>query len=598
MIEITINEDYKSIKKRDKYTLEDFTILTGKNGSGKSHLLEAISKSGSTVNRSGTLLEKKVYIPFNSLNISVSEKVKEADITSFLRQFYDKLQNNLKDYPKNIERNAVVSNDSVGKNVLSKNEINFIHAVRDKTNLSLKELTYDIFLNNFDITYLTEQVFSSEFGLLFVNYHNRELDNKYKKFLKEQEGKEFVKYLPDDEFIKYYGIPPWDFINSIFQKLNLPFHTKEPQYVEKEQTFDFRIYNEKGLEIPFKDLSSGEKVILALAFSIYYSGNSMKKPDLLLLDEPDNSLHPSLTVKLLEVIKDEIVNKMDIPVIMTTHSPITIISSGDTPVYVKFKDFTKPKKINSNTAIEELSGDIPYLKITTDSRRQVLVENSNDVSYYEKIRNALKKIAPFSTELFFFPARTTDGKNAENGCNCADVKKFVRKFKEAGNKEIFGIIDFDNTNHAHDNIIIAGMGSRYAIDNFMLDPFIIGLYLIEEKIKDMDYFGVNSITSIYDAKNISQEDAQKIIDKILEDIGFNGGELVDYELMNGWKLKITKQFAEKNGHQLEDIYKNKYPQFKKHQNEAALKNDIADKIIDGFPEFLPKDLYLTLFSIN
>lgn len=43
-MEITIKQKYKSLENVSKFLLPDFTVLTGKNGSGKSHLLEAMSK--------------------------------------------------------------------------------------------------------------------------------------------------------------------------------------------------------------------------------------------------------------------------------------------------------------------------------------------------------------------------------------------------------------------------------------------------------------------------------------------------------------------------------------------------------------------------
>ena len=42
-MKITINNPYKSLKSGVNFNLPKFTVLTGKNGSGKSHLMEALS---------------------------------------------------------------------------------------------------------------------------------------------------------------------------------------------------------------------------------------------------------------------------------------------------------------------------------------------------------------------------------------------------------------------------------------------------------------------------------------------------------------------------------------------------------------------------
>ena len=43
---IKIKDEHKSIRGGVEFDLPNFTVLTGKNGSGKSHLLETISANG------------------------------------------------------------------------------------------------------------------------------------------------------------------------------------------------------------------------------------------------------------------------------------------------------------------------------------------------------------------------------------------------------------------------------------------------------------------------------------------------------------------------------------------------------------------------
>ena len=48
-MKLALKSEYKSIKSLDSGDLPDFTVLTGLNGSGKSHLLEAISNGHITI---------------------------------------------------------------------------------------------------------------------------------------------------------------------------------------------------------------------------------------------------------------------------------------------------------------------------------------------------------------------------------------------------------------------------------------------------------------------------------------------------------------------------------------------------------------------
>lgn len=76
MIKITILKQYKSIKATETFEIPDFTVLTGKNGSGKSHLMELMSFNDSsfrTINVNGNKEPQIKYIGFNGLNPQVSE---------------------------------------------------------------------------------------------------------------------------------------------------------------------------------------------------------------------------------------------------------------------------------------------------------------------------------------------------------------------------------------------------------------------------------------------------------------------------------------------------------------------------------------------
>ncbi|MYJ75126.1 MAG: AAA family ATPase [Gammaproteobacteria bacterium] len=69
-------------------------------------------------------------------------------------------------------------------------------------------------------------------------------------------------------------------------------------------------------------LSSGEKILLSLCFAAYNKAMGRRQPKLLLLDELDAVLHPSMISALIASLKAQFVNN-GIPVIMATHSVTT-----------------------------------------------------------------------------------------------------------------------------------------------------------------------------------------------------------------------------------------------------------------------------------
>ena len=111
MIEVNITKQYKSIVAPCQFELPSFVVLTGKNGSGKTHLLEAISqKEYSEIKYNGNVISNIKYIAFNGLNPIIKEQGKSSDITAFIRKVWTELQKNLKEFPDNIKANSIIRN--------------------------------------------------------------------------------------------------------------------------------------------------------------------------------------------------------------------------------------------------------------------------------------------------------------------------------------------------------------------------------------------------------------------------------------------------------------------------------------------------------
>ena len=83
-MEIKIIQKHKSINPPCNFSLPDFSVLTGKNGSGKTHLLEAIANNKkSQVSINGTLLKNVRYIGFNGLNPKIEETCDPQSIIQY-----------------------------------------------------------------------------------------------------------------------------------------------------------------------------------------------------------------------------------------------------------------------------------------------------------------------------------------------------------------------------------------------------------------------------------------------------------------------------------------------------------------------------------
>lgn len=601
MIKIEIVNKYKSINPC-KMELPKFSVLTGLNGSGKTHLLEAISKSAnSNVNTGGNRLTNILYIPFNGLNPNISEQCDPKIITDFVKKFYQYYKQALQ-YLQNNERNNPRFGQQVnGNNIIQRisnsdsQHINAAQKLIPKITIPFEQVDENYITNIFDVSVMSnDSFFTGQFALIFKNYHKLLEENDINAYYREKRGQteNSPQIYTDEEFKEKYGMPPWDFVNEILESINVPYRVNSPMGTRLDESFDFKLESLDGMyNISPRDLSTGEKVLMSLALAIYNTNGTFNKPELLLIDEPDAPLHPSMSKKMVEVLKNKIVENANIPVIITSHSPTTIICCDGAAVYKMERGNSIPIKTSIQEAIEMLSSDIPFLKISTERRRQVFVESKYDVTYYELITNILNGIAPIECNPIYIPARTS------NGSNCTDVINIVNGLHGNGNEQVYGIIDWDTNNTSTDRIIVLGENERYNIESYILDPLLMGLFFLREAKFTPQDMGLthNSYTQL---QNISIEDCKKIIDFVLTRLNLNSGNNETYTTFNEYELEISSEFNLLQGHDLETLYKTKFQFLNSYQREDALKIDVIKKVINDLPELAPKKLYEAIQSIK
>mgnify|MGYP006183719209 CR=1 FL=1 len=118
--------------------------------------------------------------------------------------------------------------------------------------------------------------------------------------------------------------------------------------------------------------------------------NSQEKnvfPKLLLLDEPDAHLHPSMSQQFLNVIKNVLVDKFDVQIIMTTHSPSTVILAPNDSIYEMSRVEPRIRRcVSKNHAVSLLTSGLVYVG---EGTKYFLVEDNDDVAFYSFVYNQL-----------------------------------------------------------------------------------------------------------------------------------------------------------------------------------------------------------------
>ena len=595
MMKITIKKEYKSLRSLPTFELPDFCMLTGKNGSGKSHLLEAISKQEIvTVSCDDKNIANIKYIPFNGLNPKVESDCQYLTLTSNKKQIWSQINHLKTEYSRIREKNPRLTMldilQHIGGNDSTKRL--FMHFMT-LNNENVELINEDFFDKNYDISILNpNEVFSSQFAAIFKLYHTRLEDNNYRIYRNEKFG-EHYDVLTDDEFVLKYGPKPWTLINEMLTNARLPYRVNNPEGQNKEADFHLCLRDdERNIEIQVNDLSTGEKVLMSLALAIYNTSENEFRPDVLLLDEPDAPLHPEYSKVLVEAVKKSIVEKACVKVIMTTHNPTTIALGDEFDIYQMDRNLGYPVKVSKRFALNLLTNDLENLRVSTESRRQIFVENLNDVGYYERIIRLLKVELPISPQ--FLPPHN------RNGSNCEDVKNIVTSLRGLGNDLVYGLVDYDNHNADMGYVYVIGGQKRYAIDNYIFDPIFVAFLLVREKIVKTSDMGVAEYT-FTKLNNLDDASVQIIIDYIAAQLNLTIDERVEYITQNGKKYQISKSYFAIQGHELEQKIMNKWPQLnsvKRGKNdENILKNYMLDNVISEYSEFLSNDFIETFSKI-
>lgn len=594
MIKLSLKKEY-GIFKPFEFELPDFTIITGLNGAGKSQLLEVIDKQITPTDGKNIISYKFLYQSNKIEPSSYSDTADGDSIRKKIKELYD-------DYLRNKQQA-----ENEGKNldeILRTIPNGFL--IRDIIHKAGKPIKEKLNFNDFiqhvslDVVDMGHEYKSHNFAVLFRLYVYKIEHNKYMKFLHKEKGQRTAKYYSDKEFKKNFGEPPWEFVNQVLEAANLDYRVNSPSLdMDSEERFDLKFTDKKtGAEVNFNGLSSGEKVIMSLALAQY---NSKKEYinflNLMLMDEPDASLHPSMTKQFLNVMENVFVRDKGVKVIMTTHSPSTVALAKEESLFVMDKTTRIPVKTTKDRALRILTTGVPSLSINYENRKQVFVESEHDVSVYEKIYDKLKNTLISEISLDFIASG-----NGGSG-SCGQVKEIVNKLNEFGNKAVYGVIDWDGENIGNAKVKVLGKNNRHSLENYLFDPILLAAFLLREKIITREQLKLSNNENHTDFKDFNDFKLQTLADFVIASVlqGPVNGDLAQTQTVqycNGRVINIPKWYLLKQGHALEEQIKSKYSELKKYQKNDALKKAIITTVIDEVPDLIPNDFKDLFTSIQ
>ncbi|USH03631.1 ATP-binding protein [Grimontia kaedaensis] len=649
---ISFNGVHKSITGLPETTLPKLVVLTGRNGSGKTHLLQAINEGyvRSTLAPNfqsdvllfdwNTIIPKDtgVFHPsqhqtqrsnwFQQIRAHQETSLKQVQqqliswgipaehcttLTKIRSLDEEKLQSLLANSQKAstvYESLKKLLNKSAQK-IYSQTLRNIGDEQWKKAAQKISQETPDIFLETSESKFFSNRkllwgevdAFQQAFGRLFSTYRDLiHLNDRLEKYPpKNDEG---LKYLNQEQFVDKHGEPPWDFVNRILEVCNLDFRV-EPPPLHEVSSYEPKLNKlSKDVEMRFQDLSSGEKVLMSFALCLYNASDERQEkhfPKLLLLDEVDAPLHPSMVVSLLKTIQDVLVDGKGVSVILTTHSPSTVALAPEETLYEMNPSGPLVEKIPRSRALSILTAGVPTLSISFDGRRQIFVESKTDAFIYEKLYQAYKQRLNTERSLSFIEIGRTDSSGVEKNSGCAQVERIVTALIENGNSSVFGLVDWDGNREPCERIQVLSPGIRDGIETLVLDPVLLTATVIKENHQFcVDKKIINEGDRYTHIGAWEQSKWQSTIN-IVQDIIFNQNLPDDYEnisYLNGMSLDVNRKYLHMDDHALEERVISEFAFLRpKNHHAGGLMKHIVTSILGDYPDLLPQDLITTFSTI-
>lgn len=269
---------------------------------------------------------------------------------------------------------------------------------------------------------------------------------------------------------------------------NLLCVAKLPKQIDDKLIMDLELKFDNGLST--RDFSEGTKkrILLKLALNILADTDS-----LVLFDEPDSHIHVANKKQIKTILEDT----EDIETILTTHSP-TLMNIFEN--HLEYLENGQIKGSEKAEILKEITGDMmSYTQqqiILNSNSDLLLVEGKTDIEY---IKIALNKLsADYSTLKFeYIPIGGTDS-----------LQHFIEKFTPKENQTIIALLDRDD---AGKKALKQVFQEDKDINTFSYEK-IKNMYVVVYPKKD-NYLNNNFLVEDYFETTVINDMAKEIIGK-------------------------------------------------------------------------------------
>ncbi len=627
-----------SIRPFDTVPINNFVLITGRNGSGKTHLLQAILNEKVLVDGLNYSKNDIRYYDFNTLiprdkesRVNTSSEVNQKARSAFrsVTKQRSELEHQIREMCDidalgySFDRILVAPIDEL-KTCLQDEELakNIIDLIREKSQDALSSLALNerldpnmetIFSNlcaRYDRPFLSFAL--SE--IMAINFHQinpfeQNATALFQKYIDEYKSFALSKFLGTDassrisdfesrsEFAQSWGPPPWDILNAAFADADLDFAISKPSLKDTEPYQPRLKKKSSGAIVQFGSLSSGEKVLVSFVFSIFCTIELRQYavfPKILLLDEVDAPLHPLMARQFLDSVVKTLIGRHDMVVIAATHAASTVALAPEDSLFVMDAGSAGIAKVSKEKALAALTIGVPTLSISFEDRRQVFVESGNDARVYTQLYDQLKQTLDSERTLQFIGAgiKTSKG-DVHNGLPV--VKSIVSRLYEAKNKSVFGLIDWDGVNQENERIIVLARGTRNGLENVLLDPLLLAAAIARDaRLECGPLIGLDTSKGLrqllVEDDHVVQELMNSVQKRVLGVSAIGDSTQVGY--LYGKRYLVSRKYLGIDDHELLNRVLESFPIFRGIQNrhDGLLINYIVEKVLIDVPELTPLEI--------
>jgi ABC-type molybdenum transport system ATPase subunit/photorepair protein PhrA len=383
-LNVYLAEKYKSFPPNFEAEIEGgLVLISGINGSGKTQLIDIVKGY-------------KLYDINNLIQRKVTQDGADVDNGSIISKSFREYQGLPEISPALVSNTTLVRDQVYNWYIQSRFEYNQHTQVVQANMRGAAKLAKELVINKFghdafnsgnltredikavipgDFVLYEDDIFTNKIGELFFNY----VSLVYKK--KAEAGENGEKF--DASILP---LAPWTLLNELFEKLSFGYRFKN-SYSRVDDEIDeqpviYQIKDDGTIDLSQKralnELSDGEKALISLTFAVVAS--AQKKPKILLLDEYDATLNPSLIESFFIILQDFFVDK-GIQVIIITHSSATL---SQAPSNASFYELYRPN-----------SKGLRLLPVNRDQYEELAIANKN---FYSQIADQKVRLTALITD--------------------------------------------------------------------------------------------------------------------------------------------------------------------------------------------------------